>query len=82
MTSDRTGGFLQRVLQLARDTTDAGERHWLWLIGFSSALYLFVVIRIAAGKPLENDELFTLYMSRLPTLADIQIGRASCRERV
>jgi hypothetical protein len=42
-----------------------------WLVGAVSVLYLGVVGALAAKKPFWNDELFTFYISRRPTLADV-----------
>ena len=47
------------------------ERHKLWLLCGFSVLYLVGTCIIASQKLLWNDELFTLYISRLPSLSAI-----------
>ena len=42
-----------------------------WIVGAVSLLYLSVTCVLAQYKLFWNDELFTLYISRLPTVSDI-----------
>ena len=45
-------------------------RRW-WIVGAVSFLYLSVTCGLAHYKLFWNDELFTVYISRLPTVSDI-----------
>lgn len=62
---------LIRLHRFATSIARAVDRHRAWLLGAFSALYFGVVVWIAAGKPLENDELFTLHIARLPRMTDV-----------
>lgn len=68
--SEHTDGP-RRVAASAEAIAGACERRAPWLLSLFSALYLIVVGVIAARKQLENDELFTLNIARLPSLADV-----------
>jgi hypothetical protein len=57
-----------KIPDLFRDNCD--KRKWWGLIGFS-VFYLLATCAIASRKMLWNDELFTLYISRLGNLSDI-----------
>jgi hypothetical protein len=61
----------RRASILAKVIAEACERHRGWLLGIFTALYLIVVGLIAARKQLENDELFTLNIARLPSLGEV-----------
>jgi 4-amino-4-deoxy-L-arabinose transferase-like glycosyltransferase len=61
----------QRIVAQAEVIAQAGEKHSGWLLSSASALYLIVVGLIAVRKPLENDELFTLNIARLPSLSEV-----------
>ncbi len=73
---------LSRVLDAAESLAVVAERRWRWLVVACSALYVAAIGSIAAGKPFENDELFTLYMSRLPTMDDVRAALLSGGEQL
>jgi hypothetical protein len=48
------------------------ERRTVWLFtAAASALYWLFTLAISARKPLWNDELYTYYVARLPTMKDV-----------
>jgi hypothetical protein len=47
------------------------DTHRVWMLALFSGLYLSIVGLIAARKPLENDELFTYNIAKLPTMGDV-----------
>ncbi len=49
---------------------DATEKHWLFGLVLFTAAYAAVTIARSLTKPLWFDELFTFYISRLPTVSD------------
>jgi hypothetical protein len=63
--------LVRRVVALAKVIAGACEGHRLWLLSVTSALYLVIAGLTAARKQLENDELFTLNIARLPSLAEV-----------
>src|SRR5262245_6652550 len=63
--------LLSRMSATGEVIADACEAHRFWLLSAASALYLIVVGLSAAQKQLENDELFTLYISRLPSMGEV-----------
>lgn len=58
------------------------EQNGTWLLGIFSALYFSVVGVIAVRKQLENDELFTLNIARLPSLTDVWIALRTGAEQL
>lgn len=64
-------GVLQKSDRLAEVIKDQCDRRKLWfLIGFS-LIYLMSTLVLASRKLLWNDELFTFYISRLPSVPAI-----------
>jgi hypothetical protein len=61
----------RRVTTLAEKIDGFCEARSFVALGIFSALYLAVVGLIAARKQLENDELFTLNIARLPRMTDV-----------
>jgi hypothetical protein len=59
------------MVALAEGIARVCERHRFWLLSVFSAFYLIVVGLISVQKQLANDELFTLNIARLPSLADV-----------
>lgn len=74
--------LVRRVDALAEVIARVCERHRFWLLSLFSALYLIVVGLIAARNQLENDELFTLNIARLPSLADVWSALATGAEQL
>lgn len=64
-------GLARRSLALSKSIQDACEKNWFWLLAAFSALYAILVGTIAVRNPLENDELFTLNIARLPGMNDV-----------
>ncbi len=62
---------MQQVDFYAKTFTEQLERRKLWFLCGVSTLYLVVTCLLAREKLLWNDELFTLYISRLSTLNDV-----------
>ena len=51
---------------------DARERRAAWLLGAGiSAFYWFFTLLMSSRKPLWNDELYTYYVARLPTMKSV-----------
>jgi hypothetical protein len=67
----KRGGRPARLAALAEAIARACEKRPFWLLCAHSVLYLLVVGLIAVRKQLENDELFTLNIARLPTISDV-----------
>jgi Dolichyl-phosphate-mannose-protein mannosyltransferase len=63
--------FLQQLDDFAEALRDQSERSKLWLLCGFSIFYLISTSLIAARKLMWNDELFTFYISRLPTLSEM-----------
>jgi len=63
---------LKRLEDLAGSVAGFCEAHRYLSAIVLSAIYLVVAGLIAARKPLENDELFTLNIARLPGLAEVR----------
>ncbi len=63
--------FLQQLDHIAEALRDQCERRKLLLLCGFSVLYLVSTCLVASQKPMWNDELFTFYISRLPSVSDI-----------
>src|SRR5262245_43702240 len=56
---------------LLESLADQVEHRWAWFLAGFSLLYLAVTGLVAARRPLWNDELYTLYIARLPDFSDV-----------
>jgi Transposase, Mutator family len=63
--------LLQKLDHIAEALGDQCEKRKVWLLCGFSAVYLVGTCLVAARKPMWNDELFTFYISRLPSVSDI-----------
>jgi hypothetical protein len=63
--------FLKCLHHLTEVFVDQVERQKLRLLFGFSGLYLIVTCLLATHKLMWNDELFTFYISRLPTLSQM-----------
>ena len=63
--------LLDRLDRTAEAIEAFGERHKVILLGVFSLAYFSTTGFLAVRKPMWNDELFTWYISQLPTLPDI-----------
>jgi len=73
---------LDRLDRLESTLTAALERRRSWVLALFSVTYLAITSALAWHKLLWNDELFTLYIARLPTYADIWSFLASGAEQL
>ena len=73
---------LDRLDRLESALTAALERRRSWVLALFSITYLALTSALAWHKLLWNDELFTLYIARLPTYADIWSFLASGAEQL
>jgi hypothetical protein len=64
-------GLVLRLSSLAEALADQLEKRKAWFLAGFSILYLAVTCLLASYKLLWNDELYTLYISRLSSLSDI-----------
>src|SRR5215813_14471705 len=71
-----------RLDRLESTLTAALERRRSWVLALFSVTYLAITSALAWHKLLWNDELFTLYIARLPTYADIWSFLASGAEQL
>jgi hypothetical protein len=62
---------LRVTLRRLRSALEQLEKHPAWLVGLSTAVYLGIVCVLASEKRFWNDELFTFYISRRPSLGDV-----------
>lgn len=67
----RSSSALKRLDDLAGSIAVRSEAHRGPEVAAISMMYLILAGLIAARKPLENDELFTLNIARLPSLTDV-----------
>lgn len=63
--------MLEKLDRLESGVTAALDAWRWWIVGAVSLLYLSVTCVLAQYKLFWNDELFTVYISRLPMLSDI-----------
>lgn len=63
--------LMQRITRLAKTVADACNNQKVLPLSFVSMLYLIVAGLISSRKQLENDELFTLNIARLPSLGEV-----------
>lgn len=63
--------FLQSLDHFADFLRTHCERKKYWFLAGISALYMIITCLLASRRLLWNDELFTLYTSRLPSFSDI-----------
>jgi hypothetical protein len=63
--------FLQQLDQVGEELTELCERRKILLLCIFSAAYISGTCLLASQKPMWNDELFTFYISRLPSVSDI-----------
>ncbi len=63
--------FLLRLHGLVEDLADQIQKRKAWYLAGFSILYLAVTCLVAAHRPLWNDELYTLYIARLPAMSDV-----------
>lgn len=66
-----TPQFVRRLDELSNALARICERNAIWVLVLVSAIYFWVVGLIAIRKQLENDELFTLNIAKLPGLSDV-----------
>ncbi len=62
---------LRTAFTRSRSALIAAEQKWQYLVVLLSLLFLAITILLDLKRPLSNDELFTLYISRQPTLGDV-----------
>ncbi len=74
--------FLQQLDHLAEALRDRCERKKLPILCGFSLLYLVSTCLLASRKLMWNDELFTLYLSRLPGLSDIWSALATGADQI
>ena len=58
------------------------EKREVWFLAGFSILYLAVTCLVAAQKPLWNDELYTLYIVRLPGVSDVWAALSTGAEQI
>ena len=63
--------WLLQLHGLLEDLADQIEKKRVWFLAGFSILYLAVTGLLASQKPLWNDELYTLYIARLPSMTDV-----------
>jgi Dolichyl-phosphate-mannose-protein mannosyltransferase len=63
--------LLLQLQGLVEGLADQVERRKAWFLAGFSALYLTVTCLVASRKPLWSDELYTLYIARLPGISDV-----------
>jgi hypothetical protein len=63
--------FLKRLHHSAEALTDQIEKRKFWILCGFSTLYLVITGLLASRTLMWNDELFTFYISRLPTLSHV-----------
>jgi hypothetical protein len=67
----RALGVLERLDRLERGVAAVVDAWRWWFVGAACCLYLAVTCVLARYRLFWNDELFTVYISRLPTVSDI-----------
>lgn len=63
--------LLPQLRGFLEDLTDKIEKRRAWLLGLFTLLYFSVTCLLASRKLLWNDELFTLYISRLSSISEV-----------
>ena len=63
--------LFHKVANMPAGFRDFCDKWPLWILAGFSLLYLLMTCAIASKRMLWNDELFTLYLSRLGTLSDL-----------
>ena len=63
--------ILRTVVRRSHRALAAVEQRWPYLLALLSVFFLAVNILLDANRPVSNDELFTFYISRQPTLHDV-----------
>lgn len=71
-----------RMNSLAEALAEQIEKKKSWFLAGFSILYLAVTCLVAAQKPLWNDELYTLYIVRLPSLSDVWAALSTGAEQI
>jgi hypothetical protein len=79
---DPNSGFLSRLSYFAETLVEQVEKRRLWLLASFSILYLAVTYLIALRKPLWNDELYTLYIARLPSISAVWAALSTGAEQI
>lgn len=77
-----TRRFLQQIDNLAEALREFCERRKYWLLGSFSILYLMGTGLLASKKLMWNDELFSYYISGLPTISDIWSALSTGGEQI
>ncbi len=72
----------RRTVAIAKVIAERCEQRSIWLLSIFSVLYFPVVVVIAVRKQLENDELFTLNIARLPSLLDVWMALRTGAEQL
>ncbi len=67
----------ERIREFAENFAGELERRPWWWVGFFTIVYVSITVLNAARRALWFDELFTYYVSRLPSLADVWAALAS-----
>jgi 4-amino-4-deoxy-L-arabinose transferase-like glycosyltransferase len=52
------------------------DRHWVWMLTALCAIFSIQAMRLAAARPLDHDEIYTLYVAQQPALADVYTALA------
>src|SRR6478672_5018373 len=63
--------ILKTVVRPSHSALAAVEQRWPYPLALLSVFFLAFNILLDAKRPLSNDELFTFYISRQPTLHDV-----------
>ncbi|MGH9852980.1 MAG: glycosyltransferase family 39 protein, partial [Blastocatellia bacterium] len=71
-----------RLNGLAEALAGYVEKRKVWFLAGFSTLYLAVTCLVATQKPLWNDELYTLYIARLPGLSDVWAALSTGAEQL
>jgi hypothetical protein len=74
--------WLERVDHVAEMINEQCERRKFWLLSGFSIVYWVSTCWLASRKLMWNDELFTFYISRLPSLSDIWFALSTGADQI
>jgi Dolichyl-phosphate-mannose-protein mannosyltransferase len=74
--------FQERLDRIAEAIKDQLERRKLWVVGGCSIVYLVSTCWLASRKLMWNDELYTFYIARLPSMSDVWSALATGAEQI
>ena len=59
------------IVRLCRAAANFFDGRVLWFAAASLLIYFVIALRVIASKPLWSDEIFTIYLCRLPDMASV-----------